>query len=350
MTTFADIKDTKDFQDFLREYNLALPSRFGLRNNSTRLIDLDNNTNSVFMTFYDEVSAHDGKPFVRVYWYNGKGQVFFRIKGNYKPLSAKEREKRDEEVAKRKAWIEEQRQAQAIRCRDEFFAVGVPLKFHKYLKNKNVFAYYGLRFATQTITETVGDETHIRIAKGDMLIPIISLDKQFMSYQRIDEKGRKLLCRDGAKNLGFYPIGNWNTKTKKVLLCEGYATGATLREATNETVFVCFDVGNVMALARELKLKYPEIEVIICTDYDLDKKQSGLINGLLIAIETGFKFIFPTTVCNGSDWNDLMAETDINTVNRCVFDALEAFKSKSVEEVAKSFYKLLIDENYVKVA
>src|SRR5690606_38695310 len=111
---------------------------------------------------------------------------------------------------------------------------------------------------------------------------------------------------------------------------EGYATGATIHEATGETVFICIDVGNVIAVAQELKEKYPEGEVIIATDYDLDKMQAGLINALVHSVELGYKFIFTTTVQNGTDWNDLLVESDIHNVNRRIFDALETFKTKSI--------------------
>lgn len=350
MTRFEDIKDTQEFRDFLAMHRLALPNRFRLQNNASRLVDLDNNSNSVFMTFYDEISANNGKPFVRVYWYNGKGSQFFRVKGKFKRLSKAELKKQQEENRKRQAILEQERLANMKLCQDEFFEVGVPLKFHPYLESKNVFAYYGLRYATRTVTEEICGETKTRIAKGDLLMPIMSLDKQFMSYQRINAKGKKMLCRNGSKKGGVYPIGRWNAQTTRVILCEGYATGATIHEATHETVFVCLDINNVITVAQELKEKYPHVEVIFATDYDLDKMQAGLINTLIYAVQLGFKFIFPTAVKNGSDWNDLLAETNMNTVNRSIFEALEVFKTKTVEEVAKSYYHLLNDDNYAKVA
>jgi len=350
MTTFDDIKDSQDFRDFLAQHHLALPNRLRLTNNTTRLIDTDNQTTSVFMTFYDEVTANNGNPFVRVHWYNGKGNAFFSIKGKVAKLSKAERAKKEEENSQSMKQRELDRQMSIKKCQDEFFEVGIPLKFHNYIKVKNVFAYYGLRVATRTVTENVDGEVKVRVAKGDMMMPIMSLDKKFLSYQRIDAKGKKLLCRDGVKNKGVFPIGRWNEKTKKVFLAEGYATGATIHEATGETVFICIDVGNVIAVAQELKEKYPEGEVIIATDYDLDKMQAGLINALVHSVVLGYKFIFPTTVQNGSDWNDLLVESDIHNVNRRIFDALETFKTKSIEEVAKSYYHLLNDQNYARVA
>jgi putative DNA primase/helicase len=63
----------------------------------------------------------------------------------------------------------------------------------------------------------------------------------------------------------FYTIG---TETDLLLLCEGYATGASIHMATGEQVVVCFSSGNLPDVAAVLREKHPSKEIIVCADND----------------------------------------------------------------------------------
>lgn len=351
--SFDEIMGFQDFKAFLADRGLALPHGFKLNHKSQgRIKDITKSENdlSVLLTYHDSLTARDGKPFVRVYWFNGKDPAYFVPSTSYKAISAEEKKRLEEEGKKRAAWLKDMELKNAKRSHEEFLAVGVPCKFHQYLNTKGVRAYYGVRYATQTITEIENGEEKTRIAKGDLLIPIISLEKQFKSYQRISAKGHKLLCRNSSKHGGIFPLGNWNSKTTKVVLCEGYATGATLHEATGLTVFVCFDIGNIRAVAEQLAAKYPHVEVILASDYDLDKAQAGLVNALLLAEQFNFKFVFPSNVKNGSDWNDLYQESSLEAVNIKFTDEIKKFKRKTIGNIVESYFPVLTDQNLAKVA
>lgn len=350
--TFDEIRNSEKFQTFLISHSLALPNNFKLNGHQqSRIIDTANKTTSVLMTYHDELSARDGKPFVRFYWFNGREPAFFIPSGKQKKLTAAELKKKAEENAKREAWLKEQQIKNARTAHHEYINASVTCKHHPYLQKKGVQAHYGLRYATQTLTETNEDGKMVyRICKGELLIPIISLDKQFMSYQRIREDGKKLLCRNSSKHKGIFPLGRWNKNTTKVVLAEGYATGATLHEATGLTVFVCFDIGNLSVVAQELKDHYPHVEVILASDFDLDKKQAGLITSLLLAQQFGFKFVFPFTVLEGSDWNDLQAESGADAVHHLFFEQLAEYDKQSHADIAAYYHQFLNEENLEKVA
>lgn len=53
-----------------------------------------------------------------------------------------------------------------------------------------------------------------------------------------------------------------------LLLCEGYATGATLHEASGLPVAVAFDAGNLSPVARALAKHYPRARIVVCADDD----------------------------------------------------------------------------------
>lgn len=53
-----------------------------------------------------------------------------------------------------------------------------------------------------------------------------------------------------------------------VLLCEGYATGCSIFEATGLSAFVAFDAGNLIHVAKMIRDKIPHKRIIICADDD----------------------------------------------------------------------------------
>jgi putative DNA primase/helicase len=63
----------------------------------------------------------------------------------------------------------------------------------------------------------------------------------------------------------FFGIG----KPKGALIvCEGFATGASIHECTGHAVAVAFNAGNLEAVAVALRIKYPELKIIIAADDD----------------------------------------------------------------------------------
>lgn len=349
--SFDAIIGSSDFQSFLATNNLEIPTKFVFKNNSGRIKDTDNNTLSVLLTYHDEITAREGKPFVRVHWFNGKGSLYFVPKGKNKELTAKEKREYAIKKQEKEQRNKELRLQSMQRAYHEYKTATAPCKNHQYLTDKGVLAHYGIRFATQTLTETdsFGEKVY-RLCKGEMIIPIISLDKKFMSYQRIRSNGKKLLCTNGVKSGGFYPLGRWNATVQQVVLVEGYATGATLHEATGVTVFVCFDVGNVVTIAQMLKEQYPDLDVIIATDFDLEKGQAGLLTALQINQQLGYKVVFPINVVEGSDWNDLQKQTDQDFVHNLFFSQLADIEARSANEAAQDFYSFLNEKNLEKLA
>lgn len=64
----------------------------------------------------------------------------------------------------------------------------------------------------------------------------------------------------------FHPFGG--IPTTVLLIAEGYATGATLHEATGLPCVIAFDAGNLEPVARAIKKHYPTTHILICADDD----------------------------------------------------------------------------------
>ncbi|MFR8054160.1 MAG: toprim domain-containing protein [Bilophila wadsworthia] len=54
----------------------------------------------------------------------------------------------------------------------------------------------------------------------------------------------------------------------EILICEGYATGASLHMATEKPVAVALDSGNLEPVAKALREKFPQAQITICADND----------------------------------------------------------------------------------
>jgi putative DNA primase/helicase len=53
-----------------------------------------------------------------------------------------------------------------------------------------------------------------------------------------------------------------------LIVCEGFATGASIHECTDHAVAVAFNAGNLEAVAVALRSKYPALKIIIAADDD----------------------------------------------------------------------------------
>jgi putative DNA primase/helicase len=127
-----------------------------------------------------------------------------------------------------------------------------------------------------------------------------------------------------------------------VLVAEGYATAATLHEATGYPAAVAFDAGNLLHVARALRQLHPLALLVVCGDDDSDtaaKTANGINPGRVKATEAaravGGVVVFPEGLPpGGSDFNDAATQNGGDraaglaavraTVQRAIDAAMEA--------------------------
>ncbi len=105
-------------------------------------------------------------------------------------------------------------------------------------------------------------------AAGRLVIGLRDIGGIIHTVQRIDGHGNKRFLTGGAKADHFTVIGEWTEGTSHLLVCEGWATGASIHEATGEPVVVAFDAGNLIRVTRVLRRRYPNLELTIVADND----------------------------------------------------------------------------------
>lgn len=102
---------------------------------------------------------------------------------------------------------------------------------------------------------------------GFLIVPMRDTNGKLWNIERINPanfKDKKGLL--GGRRTGlYYSIG----KPKGVLIvCEGFATGASIHEATGDAVAVAFNAGNLREVAQALHSKYPKLRLILAADDD----------------------------------------------------------------------------------
>ena len=134
--------------------------------------------------------------------------------------------------------------------------------------------------------------------------------------QIITLDGRKLFMRDGRKH-GTHAVLGELQPGAPVVIAEGFATAATIREATGLAAIVAFDSGNLMEVACAIRQRDPERPIIFAADNDhhlprrpVPLPNIGLEKGTAAAGAVQGIVLSPTfaQADKGTDWNDYAAQ------------------------------------------
>ncbi|MEK9818528.1 MAG: DUF3987 domain-containing protein [Pseudomonadales bacterium] len=98
---------------------------------------------------------------------------------------------------------------------------------------------------------------------GRLVIPVLDENK-VISLQYITSQGKKFLPGGRTKG-GWYRIGD---PTNRVYVTEGFATGATIYEATGDLTYVAFNAGNLEPVTAAARKAHPKAGIIVAGDDD----------------------------------------------------------------------------------
>jgi len=186
---------------------------------------------------------------------------------------------------------------------------------HPYLQAKGVNTY-GLRCYS-------GDLMISGMACQDCLvIPASDNTGQIHTLQFISPTGEKRFLANGNKQAHYHLISGNN---EQVLVCEGYATGASLHQATGYSVAVAFDASNLLPVSLALQTAYPNTPLMICADNDHEKpKNTGLEAANKAALAVNGIVSYPVFTGTGEglkDFNDLAQVEGLETVKTAIKQA-----------------------------
>lgn len=113
-------------------------------------------------------------------------------------------------------------------------------------------------------------------AEGQMVVPCRDAKGRLWSIQTVSEDGKRFL-KDSHKTATMHvlePTGKGILDALKdpahgtIIIAEGYATAASLHEATGRATIAAFDSGNLMAVAEAVRAKFPDRQIVIAADND----------------------------------------------------------------------------------
>jgi len=249
---------------------------------------------------------------------NDDGKIALKLDRTGRPaLTAEESaaiKQRQADQAKR---AKAQRATEASKAADQADAewrrfVTAPTVESSYLKRKGVSGY-GVRYSPD------GDDT--------LAIPMLR-DGRLVGLQLIRGKDRgnkleKQYWPSGMDKVGAcHLIGG--TPRGLLLVAEGYATAASLHEATGLPVAVAFDAGSLKPVVADLAKKY-RCNLLICADDDFATEGNpGIEAARLAAAAHGAQYIAPIFTeerrekKDGTDFNDLHLKEGLHVVREQV--------------------------------
>ncbi|MCL6246503.1 toprim domain-containing protein [Acinetobacter sp. ANC 4945] len=104
--------------------------------------------------------------------------------------------------------------------------------------------------------------------KGNLIVPLFDKDGKIWNIQEIHADGHKPFLPGGRVSACFYMIGQVIQQDQIICIAEGYATGASIYEATGHVTVVAFNSGNIDKVGKEIRILHPHARLVYCADDD----------------------------------------------------------------------------------
>ena len=171
---------------------------------------------------------------------------------------------------------------------------------HPYLKQKEIESCDRLRISRETELDGW------TLPAGILLIPML-VDKNLVNLQRITRDGEKLYWPKAPASGASLMVGGKYFRedtTKTIYVCEGWATGWTIAQATKNVVVVAFSKDGLLPVTQRLQKQFSKAKFVIVADNDrwttVQQKKGepgipnpGVIFARVAAEETGSAFVIP---------------------------------------------------------
>lgn len=231
-------------------------------------------------------------------------------------MSGEEREQNRRRIAAAKVEREAEeaklREVARLKAEKLWARAGLVDSAHPYLVNKNI------------------RPAGIKQLNNILVVPVRDADGALHSLQFIGADGSKRFLSGGRKAGCYATIGE---PAGVLCIAEGYATAASIHYATGYAVAVAFDAGNLVAVAKVLRAKFPGTRLVVCADDDQQTPGNpGITKATEAAHAAGGLLAVPDFGSNRpggvSDFNDLYQHGGQGAVCDCVARTIEMDRGK----------------------
>jgi putative DNA primase/helicase len=178
-------------------------------------------------------------------------------------------------------------------------------------------------------------EAHGAKVWRDMAVVPMRKDGALVGLQFIQSDGAKRFLTGCAKEGSYFSIAKKADDLSLIVICEGYATGASIRQAIGCPVIVAFDAGNLKPVAQAIRKKYPDAAIVIAADNDQWTRKPdgadwnpGVEKAQQAAVAIGGARVIaplvpPDDADRRTDWNDIAVTDGLDAVRLALTSAPE---------------------------
>lgn len=188
------------------------------------------------------------------------------------------------------------------------------------------------------------------LADGAIIIPMVRYDLDppvLVGKQAIFADGHKKFSSGMEKYGAACRLGDAPTDGDVVIIVEGYATGLSVRMAVEGayTVFVAFDAGSLLSVAKILRTLYPNSLIVFCADDDYLTGNKGVEKAAAAANEIGRSSVLlpvftaarrqsssDESLPQLTDFNDLHVAESLDVVRHQILSHIESL-TKAAQEL-----------------
>lgn len=190
-------------------------------------------------------------------WKRGFKETWCERKGQLSPAERADVRRRWQEAERERERTERDRHTQARKTAAWILGHAAPANAgHPYLVAKGVQPH-----------------GELRQWRGALVLPLRDACGALHSLQFIGTDSQKLFLKGGRVAGCYFTV--CDKADGPMVVCEGYATGASIHEATGFAVVAAMNAGNLKAVAESLRAQWPERKIIVAADSDTFTKDKG---------------------------------------------------------------------------
>lgn len=176
----------------------------------------------------------------------------------------------------------------------------------------------GLEWPQAAINRTLIREGGENFHAGSLVVALTDEGGALVNVQLIRADGSKRYLAGGQKAGAFHRIEGGAL----VAICEGYATGLSVHQATGASLYCAMDCGNLAAVAQIARRQHPKARILLCGDNDEHTQGNpGKTKAEQAAAAIGGLVALPPIA---GDWNDYHRAHGLTATKEAIMSASTA--------------------------
>lgn len=322
MNTTIKNNPVQDFADACRNAGLTLPDSFESSGVTHRFSTKPGSKNGWYFCHADapvpwgmagDWAVNGGDPVV--HWCaKSREQMSSAERDQYKAQRTIARARLEAEKA--------ERYADAAAMAKAIWEASKPCTDHAYLQRKSIKPH-GVRMIEAQAARAIDRSLSPSLNGQLLVVPMGNAAGRLCSLQFISEASgdNKRPLTGGEKQGCYFSLGR--PLNNRLVIAEGYATGASVHESTGDGVAVAIDAGNLEAVAVALRSKYPDLDIVMAADDDHKTTGNpGMVKATAAAQAVRGLVAVPNFGANrpdgATDFNDLHKIAGAEAVRNCL--------------------------------